>query len=420
MPTTVPAMKARLGNTDYYILSMKAKELLNNVTIPEDMPGWDDLSVEERYQRDINYSRVKNQIAPYFASDDSHFIGAVILAAQNFDESKFEPLSDIATKGLPGLYRTAASNIGFLTFSGGEVLIPLDGQHRLKAMDFAISGKDERDRPIKGITASSELGNEDITVMLVAYESTKARKIFTKVNRYAKPTTKGQNIITDDDDIVAVITREIANDIIGGRLVKYTSNTLSANDPEFTTLATLYETVETIILGNFHEGKLDKAKLPDDQNKVKLYTDKCHKIWELLVDEIEIFKDALTDKESTGDKGRQDIRCESILGKPVGQACLVKAFVNLSSHPTLLSESEACARLNKMPWEFKAPAWDRVLRSGDKVVGRGSIVRLAVRIIGYMCGEKLNDEERLSLEQDYLREFPEEERKVKKLPDKII
>ena len=63
MPTTVPAMKARLGDTDYYILSMKAGELVNNVWIPKELEGWEDMSVDERYQRDINYNRVRKQIA---------------------------------------------------------------------------------------------------------------------------------------------------------------------------------------------------------------------------------------------------------------------------------------------------------------------------------------------------------------------
>lgn len=53
MATTVAAMKARLGDTDYFILSMKAKELVDKVTIPKDLEGWSNMKVEELYQRDI-------------------------------------------------------------------------------------------------------------------------------------------------------------------------------------------------------------------------------------------------------------------------------------------------------------------------------------------------------------------------------
>ena len=250
-------MRGRLGDTDYYVLSMKAQELVNRVTIPKKLEGWDDLSIEERYQRDISYSRVRKQIAPYLANDKSRFFGAVIVTALNFsDVVSFEPLSDIATKGLPGLYRTAAANIGFLTFTGGEVLVPLDGQHRLKAIEFAISGRDEKGHDISNITPCSHLAMEDITVILVPFDVERARKIFTKVNRYARATTTGQNIVTEDDDMVAVLTREVANELIGGRLAKFKSNTLGPKDPEFTTLGIVYNCNEEIIIHNFFfEGK---------------------------------------------------------------------------------------------------------------------------------------------------------------------
>ena len=58
MSTTLPAMKGRMGDTDYYILSMKAGELVEKIKEPKEMPGWDDEKIEEIYQRKIQYSRV--------------------------------------------------------------------------------------------------------------------------------------------------------------------------------------------------------------------------------------------------------------------------------------------------------------------------------------------------------------------------
>ena len=255
MATTVPAMKARLGDTDYYILSMKAQELVNNVKIPKELDEWEEMSVEERYQRDINYNRVRTQIAPYLANDDSRFFGAIIVAAMNFEEDSFEPLSDVMRKALSRSYHAPAAGMGFLHFTGGEKLVPLDGQHRLKAIEFAIYGRDEKGKDIPSITPCTQLANEDVTVVLVPYESQKARKIFTRVNRYAKPTTAGQNIVTDDDDIIAVLAREITNDMIGGRLARYTGNTLGLNNPEFTTLAIIYNCNREIIEQTFPYGK---------------------------------------------------------------------------------------------------------------------------------------------------------------------
>ena len=413
MATTVPAMKGRLGNTDYYVLSMKAQELVDKVKIPKEMKEWDDESVEERYQREINYHRVRSQIAPYLANDDSRFFGALIVAAMNFGDSVlFEPLADVTTKGLPGLYRTAATNMGFLTFTGGETMVPLDGQHRLKAIQFAITGVDEKSRSID-ITPSTELAQEDVTVILVAYEPRKARKIFTKVNRYAKTTTTGQNYITDDDDVVAVLTREVANVLIGGRLAKFTSNTLRPKDVEFTTLAIIYNCNEEIIKHTFAEGKLDKTHLPDSA-KQRLFRKEVMEVWKAVLEGIEVFADALDDRDPTGDSKRREIRKTSLLGKPVAQECLVRAFVRLTGASTRMSAEDACGRLNRLPWsmtEENLQKWQRVLWNGGR---DGKIItknrKLATKLIAWAAGERLTDEKRNDLLTEYRRQFPEEER----------
>ena len=424
MSTTVAAMKARLGDTDYYVLSMKAQELVSRVKIPKEMKEWHDASVEERYQRDINYNRVKKQIAPYLANDDSRFFGAIIVAADHFDDNvEFEPLNAVLAKGLPIRYRTEAENLGFLNFRGGELLVPLDGQHRLKAIEFALTGKDEKSNNIPNVSPCADLAREDVTVILVPYDVKKARKIFTKVNSYAKKTTTGQNIVTDDDDVVAVLSREIANDLIGGRLVKYTSNTLGPGDAEFTTLGIVYNCNEAIITNTFPTGRLDKTQLPSKEQE-QLYRGKVKDVWETVLEGVQVFGDAIHDKEPSGDKGRCEIRRRNLLGKPVAQECVVKAFVRLTGAPTNMAAVDACERLNRLPWgiseENVQRVWQRVLWSGG--VDGGRIItknrRLSTRLIAYLAGERITDAARNELLEDYRGQFPEDERSGRGLPER--
>ena len=142
MSTTVAAMKARLGNTDYYILSMKAQELVNKVKIPKEIEGWGDLSIDARYQRDINYNRVKTQIAPYLVQDKSRFFGAIIVAAFHFDDNiDFEPLNLVVPRGIPRRYSADAESMGFLNFRGGE-MAQGDSEERLRTPPIAgLEGK---------------------------------------------------------------------------------------------------------------------------------------------------------------------------------------------------------------------------------------------------------------------------------------
>ena len=415
MATTVAAMKGKLGSTEYFILAMKAKELVEKTIIPSEIEGWEDMTLEEKEQRDINYGRVKNLIAPYLASDKDRFFGAIILTAKNMGPSNFEPIADVATKGLPNLYKTQAQLMGFLTFTGGEELIPLDGQHRLKAIKFAIEGKDERSNAIPDITPCSQLANDDVTVILIPYDNEKARKIFTKVNRYAKPTTTGQNLVTDDDDIIAVLSRAIANELITARLVKYKANTLSEKDFYFTTLATVAECNEAILQATFAE-KIERAK-PIDNEKKHLYQDKVKEIWEYLSQNITLFADMLEDKDEQGDDKRRELRRDYLLGKPVPQACLFKAFsrlTNLESGQGKLTKKEAVDKLNAINWAIAAPEWDRLLISGGKII-KGN-ARLATDIICYRAGEILNEEQKGSLLDKYRQLFPDDKQDKIALP----
>ena len=423
MATTVPAMKGRLGDTDYFVLSMKAQELVDRVRIPARLKEWGDLSIEERYQRDISYQRVRTQIAPYLASDESRFIGAMIVTAMNFGGAVFEPLSEIAAKGLPGPYRTDAANMGFLTLTGGEMFVPLDGQHRLKAMEFALSGRDEKGHDISGLAPCGDLAMEDVAVILVPFDAEKARKIFTNVNRRARASTTGRNILTDDDDMVAVLTREVANDLIGGRLARFESNTLRPKDPEFTTLAIIYHCNEEIVTRNFFpRGRPDRTRRPKPPRQ-ELWRMKVSEVWRAVLDGIEVFADALADRSESGDEKRWEIRSANLLGKPVVQECVIRAFIRLTGPPTNMVAEDACKKLNRLPWSISEEnlqsVWQRVLWSGGvdgKVVTKNR--RLATELIAYLAGERLSEDAIDELREDYRAQFPEDERSGRDLPER--
>ena len=429
MSSTVPAMKGKMGNTDYYLLSLKASELVNLVKEPKNMPGWDDEKIEEIYQRKINYSRVRNQIAPYLSQNrDSRFFGALIVAAFNFDESvEFTPLHEISAVNPSRLRpdeKEAGSKIGMLTLHGGIMMAPLDGQHRLKALEFAMRGKDHAGKDIPGIDVDPELAKEDISVILLPYDPEKARRIFTRVNRYARRPSASETYVTDDEDIFAVLARRVANDI-GGRLVKYTNPTLTVRDGEFTTLAILHACCTHIVDYRFSESMKEKAKKPDFPLDI---LQSCEQvvltIWHRLLKKIHAFAEATADRSEEGDSRRIEIRASNLLGKPVTQECLVWAYLMLTAGVTKMNWEKACENLNAIPWEIDeenmADVWQGVLWTGGvdgKMITKNR--HLAARIISYMAGEELNEDDRKQLLEDYRSMFTEQERENKMLPQKI-
>lgn len=418
MASVHPAMRGQFGSTEYFMLTMKANDVAGRLTIPKEMPEWGDLDIEERFQREINYNRVRKQIAPYLANDPDRFFGALIVAVINPEGMEYEPVDNVLSK-VPKLYANAARSFGFLTLGGGEVLVPLDGQHRLAAIQFALSGKDEKQRDIEGVSPNTQLANDDVLIVLVRHDDPqRSRKIFNKVNRYAKRTTKAEDLITADDDIIAVISREcVANEVIGSRLVNYSSNTLTDKTECFTTLSTIYEATKVILEESF--GRIDVQELPDRAQQ-SLYRETAMEYWEQIASGITTFHSALVEKEEGGDAKRREIRKTSLLGKPVAQLALIRTIVRLRMAEKLdgskFSWDEILFRVNDTDWGVENTKWQRILLNGSRVVSGRQAVSFASRFIAYDLGEPLSDDDLASLEDLYKSHFPTPEQANVSLP----
>ena len=193
----------------------------------------------------------------------------------------------------------------------------------------------------------------------------------------------------------------------------YFQAALRAKDPEFTTLAIVYNCNRDIIESSFPTGKVDTTHRPG-RDEEELYRRKVTEVWETVLDGIEVFSDAVADREETGDDRRREIRRTNLLGRPVVQECVVQAFLHLTGAPTNMSPQEACSRLNRLPWsisEKNLHTWQRVLWTGGedgKIITKNR--RLATGMIAYMAGEKIAEEARRKLLKEYRQQFPEGER----------
>ena len=413
MATSLPAFRGSFGTTEFFVLTMQAGEFVRSMTVPKELEDWEDLSPEEKFQREINYKRVATHIAPYLAHDDDRFIGAFICEVRQHDEMEFESLVDAGVKFPKALPNSLMNKFGILYLSGSEIMIPLDGQHRLAAIDFAISGKDEKKNDIKGLTPNPAVASDTCTVILIRHDLEKARKIFNKVNKYAKPTSKADNLITDDSNYIAVITREsIIGDIIPSRIVKTGSgNTLPDGASEFTTLATVYEInlrVEEAYTGR----KPDLTVLPRPEDKA-LAIQTLEDFWGKFI-EIEPYLHSLADPTEEGDERRKEIRRASVACKPIVQRALAEVILEMhcgSDDADKLSVAETVTRLNTLDWGPDNPTWQGILLNGNKVIAGASAQKLATRMICYLLGQKLEPIEIAKLKEAFLgnnpdRDFP--------------
>ena len=411
----IPAIRGKIGSTEYFVATMKASEVVNSVRIPKEMPDWGKESIEDRYQREINYKRVKEQIAPYFAMDEDRFFNALIVDILDPESVKFDKLSD-AIKNIPSYMGSLGDNFGILTLNGSERLVPLDGQHRLAALKFALYGRDEKDQAIDTFHPHAEIGKDDITLILIKHDRVKARKIFSKVNRYAKAVSKADNLIISEDDYMAILSRGIANDTFKS-LVNSKSNTISDKSNDITTLSALYEgSIEYISESPIYPAKVATDFLPDLATQA-LWKSEVEKMWDLMLTSIPPLVDAIKDPSDEGQSKRVELRETYIIMKPVVQVALVMAIKRMIDAGSSLKS--AFQKAGKLDWRFECTDWDRVaVNPGEKIIAGKQSQKLLSRIIAYRLGEELTAKELKVLEEQYDGLFDTKDPN-RKLPSKI-
>src|SRR3954453_8857482 len=111
MGYTFPALRGRMGSTDYYQANVKARELAAVAMTAGELPQWTTWSVFERFQRELAQKRVEKEIVPYLVRTKDRFFNALIVLVFEPDKFDFECLADQAPN-LPRAYRAAAEHMG--------------------------------------------------------------------------------------------------------------------------------------------------------------------------------------------------------------------------------------------------------------------------------------------------------------------
>ena len=388
---TLGCIKAKMGRTTYYICKMAAGELVDKVGIAKEMPEWADMTAEEKMQRECDIRRIVEEIVPYVVEDPDRFFSSLIVDIfSGFHDIHFEPLSN-AIGNIPEAYAVPMADMGFITLPGKERLIALDGQHRLLSLKIAIRGISGVPGGTKMFAAMNklqphpELAEEELSVILVEHTDTaKIRKIFNKINKYAKQTSRSDNIITSDDDTFAVIARRLIREggplapINGIDLVNWKSNTLSPRSKNLTTLSALYTMAETIL----KDEKLSSKVLPDNE-QLELVYQKVAGFWDATLNHVSAYTEYL--ELTRGNKPVSTLREENLLFKPVTQMAL--AHVALMAQRKGIEWETIVDKLNKINWSFENELWYNILVIGSankKMITGKESIRGAGMVIAYI------------------------------------
>jgi DNA sulfur modification protein DndB len=309
----LPALRGRIGDWVYYATLMRFRDVAMRVSLATEVHK--SKGLRELIQRSISPRTV--DIIRYIREQEQRFFNSLILGIYggkpSWQEIEIEGrYKNVSEKTQDYLNRT----FGLLTLSGKEKIFAIDGQHRSKAISDLCQETKEHD-------------NEEISVIFVAHRTDSAgvvrtRRLFSTLNRYARPVNTSEIIALDEEDNCAIVTRNIVDEskLLAGKVLFRKTRSMPVSDKDhFTNIVVLYDLVKRLLTDENVYG------IPVSGESVKSFTQrrandeiiaKSQKAFESIFKELVNAVAPLRKFFSKGKVNRTD-ESTSLLFRPIGQ-----------------------------------------------------------------------------------------------------
>ena len=379
----LPALRAKMGDWTYYIASMTLADLAERVTTASALHQSERL--EELIQRSL--SPRAGDIAEYLRSQPQRLFGTLVVAVYGGEPEWLEiEIGERARPWTEGDERLDGA-IGILRLSGSERLYALDGQHRLVGT-------------IQALEDDPSLGTEEVAVIFVGHSQDQAglertRRLFSTLNRYAKPVSKRDIIALDEDDAVAIVTRRLvdSHSLFRDRVATGKTKAVPVGDRiNFTSIVALYDCGEMVLRVSPRWDANHKRFRPND-DVLDALTDYCAEYWDALMGEnavlqsyVEAAQDAHAARPYRGRHGGH------LLFRPIGLLAHTWAATSLCRKEGM-SPKVAIRRLTVVPMELAADPWPGLLWDAEnqRMITSKEAQRVAMRLIYHSVGGALGD-----------------------------
>ena len=411
----LPALRGVMGDWVYYSCLMDLGQLNSRVRYAKEIHQNEALS--DMIQRQLQEGRGA-QIAEYLKGQSERFFNSLVLATYG-GQPNWHALSDVQsrvnTPWLKDLSDDTVASVGFLTLRGDEKLFALDGQHRLAGIKEAVKDGLDNDP------------YDEVSVIVVGHRDTRqglerTRRLFTTLNKTARPVSKGDIIALDEDDVMAICVRRLIEetDLFSGQRIAFVANNNMpvTNTTSLTTIGNLYDILAIL----FTQAKSElRAKKPDLQRvrpSDKKLDDYFAYAQELFVqlrehfEELESFFSAENTepvvKKHRGNHGG------NALFRPIGLEIFALVISRLTVDMSLAQAVTTTARLPRQLDEapFEGLMWD----SKKKTILNGHKVTLR-EVLSYMIGRNAERYSKETLLDRYRRDTGDERAE---LPKKLI
>ena len=379
----LPALRAEMGDWTYYITSMSLSEVARRVGTASAVHQSEGLG--DMIQRSLGARA--GDIADYLLSQPQRLFGTIVAAVYGGEPKWLEIGIEEGARPWRGDRDRLVGAIGILCLSGTEELFALDGQHRVVGTQRALE-------------VDPSLGEEEVAVIFVGHSKDQAglertRRLFSTLNRYAKPVSKRDIIALDEDDAVAIVTRRLfdTHRLFVDRVSLGERKPIPVHDrANVTSIVALYESVEMVLKTNALWNPKHKRFRPDDGTLEGL-TEYCAEYWDAVVDENLVLQSYLGVDTSASAMAAAPYRGTHgghLFFRPVG--ILAHSWV-----ATMLCKKEklelrvAIRRLAAVPMELSQGPWVGLLWDAENRRMRTApeVQRVAKWIMYYIAGGAL-------------------------------
>ncbi|MET3009479.1 DNA sulfur modification protein DndB [Stenotrophomonas koreensis] len=377
----LPSLRGKFGDWIYYSCLMSVADIAERVHYAEEIHT--DKALSKLIQRSLEGPRAKH-IACYLVNTKERFFSAMVLATyggepQWMDVGNFHSTSKADVVNL--LDETSKEAMGFLALSGKERIFAVDGQHRLAGIREAIR-------------AGSTFEGERLPVLLIGHDDKnnrqRTRRLFTTLNKTAKPVKKQDIISLDEDDAMAIISRRLVEDHSWFRdpriAVISSSNVPSSNTQCLTTITNLYNVLRLLLMHHTKQ-KSDRALrfLRPTDEVLEEYYQYIVSFFTELAKRFPPIKVAFTSKASDPVAKYRNDYGGHILFRPIGLLIVTDLVTQYMTAKGATME-DAVAAISAIPTDLSSAPYRGVIWDPDRSLINAKQKRLVRDVLSHMLG----------------------------------
>ena len=390
----IPALRGKIGGLTYYVTTLTFKQISENVVKIQDELH-ESKVLQDLIQRSItkNYLSIKS----YILNQPEVFFSSIVLAV--YDD--YPDWQEIEVK----YDNEETFKMGLLDFPGRHTIFPVDGQHRVEGIKEALK-------------VDETVGQHEIGVIFIGHsespeEKRKTRRLFTTLNRYAKPVSLRDIIALDEDDTTAIITRElIENHVLfkGDKIVDSKNKAIPVtNKIAFTSIIAFYQANLEVCKYHYTNttGNSSTKKNIDEFLKFRPSDEVIISYSNVVTDFWNQFKDNITDISSFLDPEidyhLRDLEAGgNLLFRPIGLLPFVKATLRIRKKFSEESFEDIFRSLNEINLDINNRPWINVVWNDiqKRMIMNGSTLTYLLLLYLYDT-EILTEKELVKLKEGY-------------------